>query len=90
MCQQVTDVDARLSQAQLAGRVLHVVPAARACAPAGATALADDVVNKIDLCLQKYNYLDQKPKKLSPPAFLNMSICFMILWPFPLGYGELL
>lgn len=47
MGQQVTDVNARLGQAQLAGCVLHVVPAAGAGAPAGAAALADDVVDEI-------------------------------------------
>lgn len=47
VCQQVADVDSRLSQAQLAGRVLHVVPAARAGTPARAAALADDVIDKV-------------------------------------------
>lgn len=45
--QQVADVNARLSQAQLAGRVLHVVPTAGAGAPARAAALADDVVDQV-------------------------------------------
>lgn len=47
MGQQVTDVNAWLSQAQLARCVLHVVPAAGAGAPARATALADDVVDEV-------------------------------------------
>lgn len=47
MGQQVADVDAGLCQAQLAGGELHVVPAARACPTARATALADDVVHQV-------------------------------------------
>lgn len=45
--QQVADVDAGLRQAQLARRVLHVVPAAGAGAAARAAALTDDVVDEI-------------------------------------------
>lgn len=45
--QEVADVDARLRQAQLARRELHVVPAAGAGPPARAAALADDVINQI-------------------------------------------
>lgn len=47
MGQQVTDVNAGLGQAQLAGRVLHVVSTAGAGTPARAAALADDVVDEI-------------------------------------------
>ena len=47
MGQQVADVNARLGEAQLAGGVLHIVPATGAGAPARAAALADDVVDQV-------------------------------------------